>query len=519
MDDLTDSTESVERRLEFETLISNISASLLAAPLHDVDSAVEAGVRGVREFFQADRGGILTVKADKGVVFLSHASFAEGIPPVSGDINLAELFPWAYRTLVADRLPLVVSRMADLPPEAAQDRGNWAAMGTRSCMHFPISVEDRVTHLIVVHSVREERTWPEFFLPRLLLLGQMLVNALERKQSHETLQRLRERLQQENTYLREASRQGSDRIVGRSPALRSALALSEQVAATDSSVLLLGETGTGKERFASFIHDSSRRRDRTMIRLNCSAIPTSLMESELFGREKGAFTGAMSRQIGRFELANGSTLFLDEIGDLPAEVQVKLLRALEEGTIERLGNPKPVPVDVRIIAATHRDLEQAVRSGTFREDLYYRLNVFPIKVPPLRERPDDIPILVGAFVTEFARSMGKHIHGVSPASMEALVAHSWPGNVRELRNVIERAMILATGSTLTVEVPAAVTRPPAAEPGDAIADLERRHITTVLARTGWRIRGKGGAAEALGLKPTTLEYRMTKLGIRRPGTT
>ncbi len=291
----------------------------------------------------------------------------------------------------------------------------------------------------------------------------------------------------------------------------------EQVAATDSTVLLLGETGTGKERFASLIHECSRRRDRAMIRVNCSAIPTALMESELFGREKGAYTGALARQIGRFELAHGSTIFLDEIGDLPLEVQVKLLRVLEERTIERLGNPRPVPVNVRIIAATHRDLESLVRSGRFREDLYYRLNVFPLTVPPLRDRPDDIPLLVEAFIEECGRSMGRQVDGVAPASLQALLAYGWPGNVRELRNVVERGMITATGCLVDLDLPVAAVAPahPAAPRGD-LHELERAHIQQTLHECGWRVRGPHGAAARLGLKATTLESRMKKLGVLRP---
>jgi transcriptional regulator with GAF, ATPase, and Fis domain len=238
---------------------------------------------------------------------------------------------------------------------------------------------------------------------------------------------------------------GRDLIEGRSPAIRRALSMADQVAATTSTVLLFGETGTGKERFASYIHQASPRRGHHMVRVNCSAIPSALIESELFGREKGAYTGALTKQIGRFELAHGSTLFLDEIGDLPMEVQIKLLRVLQERTIERLGSPASIAVDVRIIAATHRDLEAASREGTFRSDLYYRLNVFPIVVPPLRERREDIPALVETLVEELGDSMRKRFVSIDAASIDALARYAWPGNIRELRNVVERAMILAPG--------------------------------------------------------------------------
>jgi formate hydrogenlyase transcriptional activator len=311
-------------------------------------------------------------------------------------------------------------------------------------------------------------------------------------------------------------------VVGHGAAVRRVLEQVEQVAATDSTVLLLGETGTGKELFATQIHEGSARHGRTMVRVNCAAIPDTLMESELFGREKGAFTGALARQAGRFELANHSTIFLDEIGDLPAEVQVKLLRVLEERQVERLGSPKPIPVDVRVIAATHRNLEQRIAEGSFREDLYYRLNVFPIQVPPLRERVEDIPLLVWRFVEEFSRAFGKRIDAIPRETMTALQQYGWPGNIRELRNVVERAMIVTTGPRLTIPLPTIalpMTRTARTQPSLKLADIQREHICNVLESTQWRVRGVGGAADRLGLRPTTLETRMAKLGIARPRAT
>jgi formate hydrogenlyase transcriptional activator len=310
---------------------------------------------------------------------------------------------------------------------------------------------------------------------------------------------------------------GNEAIIGRSRALRQVLDQLQLVAATDSTVLLLGETGVGKEVLATHLHEMSVRRSRQMVRVNCSAIPATLIESELFGREKGAFTGSLSRQIGRFELADRSTIFLDEIGDLPADVQVKLLRVLEERQIERLGSPQGIKVDVRIVAATHRKLEERILDGTFREDLFYRLNVFPVRVPALRERTEDIPSLVWLFVDEFSRAFNKTIDAVSRKDMDALQRYSWPGNIRELRNVVERSMIIATSTRLNIALPA---RSEAA--GSAVrrslkmVDVEKDHVRSVLESTGWRIRGAGGAAELLGLQPTTLETRMLKLGLSRP---
>ncbi len=337
----------------------------------------------------------------------------------------------------------------------------------------------------------------------------------------EEVQRLQAQLQQENLYLQQEIKasQGQGRIIGQSPALLRVLTQVEQVAPTASSVLLLGETGTGKELFATAIHDGSPRRNRAMVRVNCAAIPAALIESELFGREKGAYTGALARQIGRFEMADGSTLFLDEISELPPESQGKLLRVLQEREVERLGSPKRIKVDVRVIAATNRDLAKAVAEGRFREDLYYRLNVFPITAPPLRERREDLPLLVWAFVEEFSKAMGKPIEAIAKASLRALQEYDWPGNVRELRNVIERALILANGPTLRIDPPGTGAAPVARELATrglaTLAEAEREHIQRVLDATGWRIRGAGGAADILDLKPTTLESRMAKLGLRR----
>ena len=286
------------------------------------------------------------------------------------------------------------------------------------------------------------------------------------------------------------------------------------VAPTDASVLLLGETGTGKELLAHLIHRRSRRKDRTMVKLNCVALPPTLIEAELFGREKGAYTGALTRQAGRFELADRSTIFLDEIAELPVELQVKLLRVLEDGQLERIGSTKTLTVDVRVIAATNRDLAALVAHGKFRDDLYYRLNVFPIVVPPLRERGEDIPLLVWTFAKQFGQAIGKPVERIPQDTMDALRHYPWPGNIRELRNVIERAVILSEGSTLQVPLGAAAG-PTAAGP-PTLAAAERGQILAALEQTGWRIRGPAGAATLLGLKPTTLESRIKKLGLQRP---
>jgi transcriptional regulator with GAF, ATPase, and Fis domain len=305
------------------------------------------------------------------------------------------------------------------------------------------------------------------------------------------------------------------------------------VAETDTSVLILGETGTGKELIARALHSASRRKNRPLIKVNCAALPSGLIESELFGHEKGAFTGASERRVGRFELADGGTIFLDEIGEVPSDVQVKLLRVLQEREIERVGGNKTIGVDVRVVAATNRDLKRAVAAGKFRQDLFYRLNVFPIDLPPLRERPEDIRLLVHYFVGRYATKIGRRISRVSEALLERLLAYAWPGNVRELENVIERAVILSKGPELEVisELPAAsappaeagelpakpsLEQPTTLSPSDLkLRHVERDHILTTLKRSGWRIEGPTGAAHLLGLNPSTLRSRMKKLGIER----
>jgi len=303
--------------------------------------------------------------------------------------------------------------------------------------------------------------------------------------------------------------------VGESRGLKTVLKQVETVASTDATVLILGETGTGKELIARSIHKISPRRDRTFVKLNCSAIPFGLLESELFGHEKGAFTGAISQRVGRLELAHMGTLFLDEIGDLPLELQPKLLRALQEKEIERLGGRRTIPVDVRLIAATNRDLAQMVKTGEFRSDLYYRLRVFPITLPPLRARTSDIPLLVNYFVNKHARRMNKPIQSITEETMAALVAWPWPGNVRELENFIERAVILTSGSTLRAplgELESLEGETPSERNFHA---AEREHILRVLRECKGMIGGSGGAAEKLGLKRTTLNSKLRKLGIER----
>jgi PAS domain S-box-containing protein len=334
-------------------------------------------------------------------------------------------------------------------------------------------------------------------------------------EANEQIRKMKEQRAHENIYReREIKLAGNHiEVVGQSQAILQVLTKVEQVAFTDAAVLLLGETGTGKELIARAIHRNSKRKARPIVNVNCAALPASLVENELFGRERGAYTGALTREVGRFELADRSTIFLDEIGELPLELQAKLLRVLQEGEFERLGSSKTIHVDVRLIAATSRNLEAAVREGKFREDLYYRLNVFPIRVPPLRERREDIPMLAWHFLRELGGRMGRDIEAVRATTMKAFQNYPWPGNVRELRNVIERNLIIHPSPVFEAELPEGVFA--ASVAGTTIEEVERNHISRELERSSWRVRGLGGAAETLGLKPTTLEARMKKLGIVR----
>ena len=334
------------------------------------------------------------------------------------------------------------------------------------------------------------------------------------------IQELKERLRAENLYLqREIAQQFNfGEIIGKSRAIRQVFMLLEQVADMNATVLLLGETGTGKGVVARAIHANSSRKARPMITVNCSTLPANLVESELFGREKGAFTGADARQMGRFELANGGTIFLDEIGEMPMDLQSKLLRVIQDGEFERVGRPYTIKVNVRIIAASNRNLEEEIRSGRFRRDLYYRLNVFPITIPPLRLRVEDIPLLVNHFVAKFNKKIGKKIDTVSKETMNALQKYHWPGNVRELENVIERAVIISYGGTLQVLDrfdTFSIGEEPAETGIKALFVMEQDHILDVLKKTGWRIDGPKGAAVILGLNASTLRSRMRKYGIFR----
>jgi formate hydrogenlyase transcriptional activator len=454
-------------------------------------------------------------------------------PPVRASVQ-EDPAGWVWHT----QQPLIIANVAE--------QTRWPHLlervkpfGVQSCCALPLTTARRRLGALVF-ACKQPSAYEEADLGFLQLVANQVAVAVENALAFEEIEALKDQLAKEKAYLEEEVRTEHDfgEIVGESPALRQVLKKVETVAPTDSTVLVHGETGTGKELIARALHELSPRQGRTFVKLNCAAIPTGLLESELFGHEKGAFTGAISQKVGRFELAHRGTLFLDEVGDIPVELQPKLLRVLQEQEFERLGSTRTLRVDVRLVAATNRDLARMVAEGRFRSDLYYRLNVFPLTLPPLRERPDDISRLVRHFTQRFARRMGRRIETIPSAVMDALVSYPWPGNVRELQNVIERAVILSPGSSL--QVPLGDLQPPAdasqasgvngqrsATPGPdsgpatrgkglTLADAEREHILGALRETGWVVAGPSGAAARLGMKRSTLQKKMKKLGIFRP---
>jgi formate hydrogenlyase transcriptional activator len=408
--------------------------------------------------------------------------------------------------------PVVLNQLdpETVPPDVYEKA---MAEGLHSFCDVPLISRNRVLGLLGV-ARREENTFDGNEVAFLTQVANQVAIGVENALAFGEIAELKDKLAQEKLYLENEIRGEMDfeGIVGQSSALRYVLELVETVAPSDSTVLLLGETGTGKELIARAIHDRSRRRDRTLVKLNCAAIPTGLLESELFGHERGAFTGAISQKIGRLELAHSGTLFLDEVGDIPGDIQPKLLRALQEREFERLGSTQTKKVDVRLIAATNRDLEKMVEQREFRSDLYYRLNVFPIRIPPLRDRPEDIPLLVRYFAQKYGRRMEKQIESIPAATMKTLTAWHWPGNIRELENFIERSVILTRGTALHVPV-GELSRSGSSDGQGARQASERDEILRILKETNGRVSGPKGAAERMGLKRTTLISRMKKLGI------
>jgi formate hydrogenlyase transcriptional activator len=444
-----------------------------------------------------------------------HALVFDGPAGVLAEGATAALTETPAGEAVETRRPITLNS-EDLSRFSASVVQRLAAAGLKSICCLPLITRLQVLGTLNVGSTRE-KAFSETDVDFLSQVAGQAAIAIENATTYQEIEQLKDRLAEEKLYLQDEIR--TDRnfgeIIGDSPTFRNVLEQVETVAPTDASVLILGETGTGKELIARALHDLSGRRERTFVKLNCAAIPTGLLESELFGHEKGAFTGAIMQKAGRFELANKGTLFLDEIGDIPLELQPKLLRALQEHEFERLGGTRTIKVDVRLVAATNRDLAQMINERQFRTDLYYRLSVFPISVPPLRERADDIPKLVRYFTQKFARRMNKHVETISQDTMDALVRYPWPGNVRELENLIERAVILTRGAAL--QIPLSELRPTTPETASPLTleEAERDHIRRVLEQSNGVVGGPNGAAAKLGMKRTTLQSKMKKLGIEK----
>jgi len=504
-------SQRVQEQLKLILDLNNQVVSNLE--FHDLLRAASASVRRV---LRCDAAAIMLADAE-GKQMRVHALdypdsrgiFVEGaLVPIEGSMPGD-----SFRT----GKPMVINRLdpSEIPPEMFEKA---SAEGLNSFCDIPLISKNRLLGVLAV-AWHEENAVEEKEVSFLVQVANQIAIGVENALAYKEIAELKDRLAQEKLYLEEELRGDLDfeGIVGQSSALRHVLNLVETVAPSDSTMLLLGETGTGKELIARAIHDRSRRKDRTFVRLNCSAIPTGLLESELFGHERGAFTGAISQKVGRLELADQGSLFLDEVGDIPLEIQPKLLRALQEREFERLGSTLTKKVNIRLVAATNRDLDKMIENREFRSDLYYRLNVFPIRIPPLRERPEDIPLLVRYFTQKYGRRMEKKIESIPTAAMNKLSSWHWPGNIRELENFIERSVILTHGSALQVPVGELGTNGKAAPAQGARESAresdDRGEIMRILKDTRGRVAGPEGAAARMGLKRTTLISRMKKLGI------
>jgi formate hydrogenlyase transcriptional activator len=518
-----------DRSRQTERLVAELSSELCATDPDDLDSLIETILPRIGEAARADSVALV---AD-GVGDSERRTYRYAPAMDGADAETATSVEGSplWEHLEVDAEPLLLERIpADLPQEALTPEllDHLRREPVQSAAIVPVSIANERTCVLVLEN-REQRTWPAPFVAQLRLCAEVLATGLYRRRQAASLRSLQRELERsvsrenEDTPARHsafarASAHAVDRfneIVGESRALRAALRQVQEVAATRTTVLLRGETGTGKELFARAIHLRSPRRANAFVVVNCAALPPSLIESELFGHTRGAFTGAVTTRQGRFELAHRGTLFLDEIGDLPLDLQTKLLRVLQEGTFERLGSSQPQKVDVRIIAATHRDLRRMIGEGTFREDLYYRLSVFPIRLPPLRERREDIAKLVWHIIQKHQRATHHHIRQVPDKVMDELKRRPWPGNIRELENVIEGAIIHSTDDVLTLLDEGGEAEAAPTEDASTLSAVERTHIQEVLRACGWRINGAGNAAERLGLHPNTLRFRMKKLGIVR----
>jgi len=482
----------------------------------ELEALLRATSANVRSVLRCDAASVVLLDAEGSRARLHVLDFPEGRGFVKEGAEIPVRRAEVEELLRSGRpRELAVDRQSTPGSDVAR------AEGIRHGWTFPLLSRGRALGFFTVGR-RDETRFDADEVDLLAQVAGQVATALDNALAYREIAELRDRLAREKLYLEDEIRSelSFDEIVGRSEPLRRVLRQVETVAATDATVLIHGETGSGKELVARAIHERSGRGGRTFVKLSCGAIPAGLLESELFGHQKGAFTGAVADRVGRFELAHGGALFLDEVGELPLELQPKLLRVLQEHEFERLGSSRTLRADVRLVAATNRDLSEMVDAGTFRADLFYRLNVFPIHVPPLRERPEDVPLLVRHFVQQLGRKMGRRVEEIPSETMAALVRYDWPGNIRELQNLVERALILTAGPVLRVPLdglrahgaPAAPASPPR-----TLREAEREHVLAVLAETRWVLGGPNGAAARLGLNRSTLQFRLKKLGISRPG--
>jgi formate hydrogenlyase transcriptional activator len=506
--------EEFQRRSDRAELILRINNSF--ASNLELQALLRSVAQSLRQALHCDFAGVTIPEIEKNQA----VSFALDFPDSRGFIKEGGRVTMEGsvfgRVLQTGKRILVGGDRDPLDPVLA--RG--AAEGIQFACFCPLIHQDRVLGVLTVGR-RENNPISNDEADFLTSVAQQVAIALDNATAYRVISELKDQIAREKIYLEDEIRSelNFEEIVGKSPALLRVLKQLEIVAPTDSNVLIYGETGTGKELVARAIHDLSARRSNTFVKLNCAAIPTGLLESELFGHEKGAFTGAVAQRIGRFELATRGTIFLDEVGEIPLELQPKLLRVLQEREFERLGSSRTLRSEARLIAATNRDLAAMVEKQLFRADLFYRLNVFPLHVPPLRERPEDIPMLVRHFAHQFARQMNKSIDTIPTETMNALTGYQWPGNIRELQNLIERAVILTSGPVLRVPLEELKAQPnlPATRSSQTLEDAERTHILAVLNETKWVLAGPAGAAARLGMNRSTLRFRMGKLGIKRPG--
>ncbi len=505
----------VVRPSAITSLLSEVSASMLVATPERIGVHIESALRRIGEAGGFDRVGVRWFTTE-GRPTETHAWTAPPEQPWPPPL-VVDRMPWASERLLAGA-SIVCRDLRELPDEASIARDALARLGVRSLASLPLCVDDQLCGVLHVATTSAEHPWQAHAVENLRTLGAIVANAYARCRAFRELSELKEQLAVERDYLSARLRQteGSPTVVGTSPAIARLRQLAIRVATTDATVLLTGETGVGKEVIARFVHEQSRR-EGPLVSVNCAALPAELIESELFGHEKGAFSGAHALRRGRLELADRGTLFLDEVADLPLSLQPKLLRVLQERQFERVGGSTTITFHGRFIAATNRDLGEAVERGEFRADLRYRLDVVQIAVPPLRERQEDIPELVQHFVARHGRRLGRSVERVSDRLLSHLRTRDWPGNVRELESVVQRALIGGAGGVLDLDdlVAFGGDRQQAQHASLRLDDVEREHIVRVLGQAGWVIEGPDGAAELLGLAPSTLRSRMTRLGVRR----